>query len=1018
MQGLRILLPLFCLSGFAALMYEALWAQYLKILLGHAAYAQLLVLVIFMGGMTLGAWLCGRFSERIGNLLRIYALVELGLGIFGLFFHAIFLATNGFLQNILLPNLTNTWIIHGSLWSISALIILPQSILLGATFPLMTGAVVRRLPTHSGKMIALIYFINSLGGALGVLATGYYFIGTSGLPGTSIIAGFMNVGIATVAWFLSKNQENKSAFSFNKSQSNSLWPLGLLLASFITGFSSFAYEIGWIRMLSMVLGSSTHAFELMLSAFIFGLAFGSLFINRFMEKLKSPIKTLGYIQILMGVFALLTLPIYNYLFELMSLLFHSVPKTELGYIVLNVFNQGICFILMLPATFCAGMTLPLLTQILLQKNHGERSIGQIYASNTLGSILGAIAAQQWIMPTLGLKALIGTGSILDIALGIALLWIVVKISHVPLAKTNPSYEKSVMALPKNLVVTLITAFTILFTVGILYGISLNSLKMSSGVFRQGNLLNNNNQVLFYKDGKTSSVSVLRDNQNQNTFIATNGKTDASIGVWGRSTSDEATQILITTIPWSLHTKAKRVAVVGFGSGMTAHTFLTIPTIKEVNTIEIEPAMVEGARQFGDRNHLVYTDPRSKIILEDARTFFLTNHQPYDMIVSEPSNPWVSGVSSLFTDEFYQIASRNLAPDGIFAQWICLYELSPALVSSILTAVGKNFPYYSIYFTDDSNIVVIASKDYKAIEKPSFQVLEIPATKTLLNNVGVNTPDDLIIHKLGNNTYLSPFFKSFDITSNSDYFPVLDVFANKTRFLDNTAKTIIELRYSPLPVLPLLGDKYSIQPERITPTSNFNAAKQATLAAELYGALVEKNNKVPLAPYMRTLYLEFANPSPACSAEQLRFAWIPNLHAIVENTIPFLTQDQMKHLWEKIKSSPCFTSAVNIASTVDKEKPITDSNIAGMVYAAAWINFYDSYVYGRYHDLKRNSEMLFKAPGIALSIKEYHILLGLIMYGSLKTNDYKEAQNYFSKYPSPQMAPMPLRLLAALAYGGK
>src|SRR5688572_13190084 len=349
---------LFTLSGFAALVYESIWSHYLKLFLGHAAYAQTLVLAIFMGGMALGSWLCSRYGTRWRNLLLGYAVTEAVIGICALGFHRVFVGVTDFSYDSIMPGLGSPAVVTAFKWSVSALLILPQSVLLGMTFPLMSAGLIRAQPERSGGTIAMLYFTNSLGAAAGVLASGFVLVALVGLPGTMMTAGLINVLLALVVWLLAKDMAftAPSASSDRRAASGRGQGYALMLAvAALTGTASFIYEIGWIRMLSMVLGSSTHAFELMLSAFILGLAFGGLWIKRRIDAIASPEAFLGVVQVAMGMLALGTLVVYGYTFEIMQWLLLILDRNEASYSVFNAGSHLIALIVMFPAAFCAGM---------------------------------------------------------------------------------------------------------------------------------------------------------------------------------------------------------------------------------------------------------------------------------------------------------------------------------------------------------------------------------------------------------------------------------------------------------------------------------------------------------------------------------------------------------------------------------------------------------------------------------------------------------------------------------------
>ena len=298
-----VFFALFTVSGFAGLIYESIWSHYLKLFLGHAAYAQTLVLAIFMGGMALGSWLVSRFTGRIRNLLAGYALAELGIGLLAITFHGIFKSVTEWALGSVFPSLGGTGMVDAVKWTIASALILPASVLLGTTFPLMSAGVIRLFPDTGGRSLAMLYFTNSLGAAIGVLASGFVLIARVGLPGTILSAGILNVILAIAVWFLAKGlavagPAPAAAASAGTGDRGSLLGRTILVLAFATGGASFVYEITWIRMLSTGLGASTHAFEVMLSAFILGMSLGAFALRRrfglkdVQRKLDTPIVTI------------------------------------------------------------------------------------------------------------------------------------------------------------------------------------------------------------------------------------------------------------------------------------------------------------------------------------------------------------------------------------------------------------------------------------------------------------------------------------------------------------------------------------------------------------------------------------------------------------------------------------------------------------------------------------------------------------------------------------------------------
>src|SRR3984885_4318158 len=790
----RILLAIFVVSGFTGLIYESIWSHYLKLFLGHAAYAQTLVLAIFMGGMALGSWAVAHYSLRVRRLLWCFVWVEGLIGILGLLFHPTFVGAANLSFATVIPALPSVWVIQAYKWSLAALLILPQSILLGMTFPLISGGLIRRWPDQPGETLAMLYFTNSLGAAIGVLVSGFVLISAVGLPGTVLTAGILNLLLATAVWVAVRDQTEPAGVPRAAPESSShgaalaRW---LTAAAFLSGAASFMYELGWIRMLSLVLGSSTHSFELMLSTFILGLAFGGLYVRRRIGKIPDAVAYLAYVMIAMGVLAALTLPAYNLTFDFMAWFLRSSAHTASGYVAFNAISQLIAALIMIPATFCAGMTLPLLTHELMSRGTGEQAIGTIYSANTLGAIAGVLLTIHVLMPLVGVKGVILGGAAVHLALGVSRL-----------LADHRHQSRTVSA------VLALAAAVFGFVV---FVVNLDPAKMASGVYRTGSAaLPDGAAVTYLRDGKTATISLVE--LDGTVTIATNGKPDAGIQMGpGQATVDESTMVLAAAIPLSMHPHPGRVANIGFGSGLTTHTLLTNGLIETLDSIEIEPLMVQAARKgFGPRIGNVFEDPRSHIVYEDAKTFFASARAPYDLIVSEPSNPWVSGVATLFSDEFYGRITHYLAPDGYFVQWMQVYETNTGVLASVIKALAPHFGAYALYNTDDLDILIVATRA-ATLPVPDDRLLQSPQLRDDLARVGVQSVADIELRKIGDNRTIGPLLQSMPVPPNSDFFPFVDLNAPRLRYMRQNALELPALTLLPIPFLELLDSSTSLAP---------------------------------------------------------------------------------------------------------------------------------------------------------------------------------------------------------------
>jgi predicted membrane-bound spermidine synthase len=805
---LPLLTLVFVVSGAAGLIYESIWSRYLSLLVGHSAYAQIIVLVIFLGGMSLGALLVGHRSERLRHPLLIYAAVEATVGLIGLLFNYAYIDISDFAYDTIFPSLAGGWLLIVVKWLLAGLMILPQSILLGTTFPLMSAGAIRLVRGQSGRMLGLLYFANSLGAAVGVLLAGFVLLERVGLPGTLVAAAILNFiaaagtmvgtrlpGLAMPGARLVTEPvvPQPTAESPLHGHPNRLTGI-LLVVSFGTAVASFIYEIAWIRMLSLVLGSATHSFELMLSAFIFGLACGAFWIRKRADRLANPVAVLGLVQWVMGTLAIATLPLYVASFSWVAALLNTFKQSDAGYQGFLFARYAICLLVMLPATFCAGITLPLITKILIStagRIGGERAIGAVYGLNTLGSIAGVLLAGLLLMPVLGLKLLLIAGATLDIALGLLLLVATTReaAERVPIQAARLQHPGSRL--------TALTVVTLSFIVLTAIVVDFDPVRLTSGVYRYAVLPRPGDYTVpFYRDGRTATVSIRRMKSGFIT-LSTNGKPDASMDAFWKDTAstgtprplehDIATQVLLPVITLAHRPGAREIAVIGQGSGMTSHILLGSPMVQHVTTIEIEPEMIRASRAFYPANRRVFEDPRARFVLDDAKSYFAASGKHFDLILSEPSNPWVSGVSGLFTTEFYARVRTHLAPGGVFGQWLHLYELNDALATDVLAALDRNFLSYEIFFTSNADILIVASNS-RELPTPDWRVVDFTGIAHDLQRAIPLTPEALEATRLAGRQLLHPFlFAHTDV--NSDYQPLLDLGAERTRFLKENAEGI-------------------------------------------------------------------------------------------------------------------------------------------------------------------------------------------------------------------------------------
>jgi len=640
-------------------------------------------------------------------------------------------------------------------------------------------------------------------------------------------------------------------------------------------------------MLSFVLGASTHSFEIMLASFILGLALGGLWVRQRIDFLADSVRFLAVVQLAMGVAAAATLAVYNGSFELMAWILAAVSRNDGGFLLFNLSSTAIALLVMLPATFCAGMTLPLITYRLLRSPAGERSIGWVYAINTLGALCGVVIAVHLLLESIGLRWTLVAGAAVDVALGVVLL----------MAAPGERVARWRIPVPALAGIAALAFIAITFDI--------DPRRSASGVFRNGVAkLAPNETVVYHRDGKTASVDVL---QNPRTIsIRTNGKPDAAIALEGRApVGDEFTMALLSVLPLGHQPQAKTAAIIGFGSGMSTAVMLGSPNITRVDTIEIEPAMVEGARHFRPFVEAAYTDPRSRIVIDDAKSFFARGRERYDIVVSEPSNPWVSGVASLFSEEFYKRVATYMNDGAVLAQWLHTYEMDTETLASILIAVSKTFPDFVIYSSIDSDVILVARKG-GAPGRFQDAVLKWPALQPVLTRLKLTEPEIVQRRAIGRWATLGPYFNGYRAPSNSDYFPFVDQRAGKTRFTRARVDDLIELRSSPVPMLEMFDGSHTPAPGRHDAIPTIMVDFGSADAWKLRDVVMNETRvrEPHLVDNPRQTGARLVRLWANCNSEMNFDQMIPSFTALAQATTPYLDPQALAAMWRWVSASPC------------------------------------------------------------------------------------------------------------------
>lgn len=784
---------IYFLSGVTGLVYEVLWAKYLSLLFGGTALANTTVLATFLGGLALGgAWL-GPRADRAGSPLAFYARLELGLAVLGL------------LPPFALPYVSKAYLAACATGLspssaealrvlLAAAVLLPPTALMGATLPALGRHLADRGDSVGGAASRL-YGVNSAGAVAGCLAAGYWMIPSWGLDFSTSMAAVGNLVCGVAALALAKRGWSKPAPV--AAEGRGLAPeLKALLwgGACVSGLVALWYEVGWIRLIGLVMGSSAYSFSAMLAGFITGIALGARLARARPLARISPYLAFGLAELAAGAVVALTVPFYDklpFVVLIVGGLFNRVPAT---FYLFEAAKLLICLAVMLLPTALLGMTLPLAASALSERRHAARDLGRLWAFNTAGNVLGAVLGGLWLLPALGLQGLFGAGAAASLAVGVAIVATSEVSRRVKTAALGAAFLAFACALREP---------------------AWDKLMISRGDFRtpmasrypdfKRYAENTARQSLvFYKDGREATVSVERDPRGA-LALKVNGKVDAS------STADMANQMLIAHIPLLLKPRSKDVLIVGLGSGVTAGAALEHP-VERVDVVEISPLVISASRYFAAFNHGALGDPRLRVTVDDAKSFIKTTPRLYDAVLSEPSNTWIAGVANLFTADFYEDARARLKPGGVFLQWFHLYEINDPTLQLVLRTFASAFSDVSLWeTTPGEDLLIIGSNgprrtDYRAMEREFAE----PRVRADMERLGMKRLSTLLSLQSGEDRLVRA--AAGDGPINEDRFPLLEYEAPKAFWLHRYANIL------------------SREDERVDPTLRQRLHEQAYLKA--------------------------------------------------------------------------------------------------------------------------------------------------------------------------------------------
>ncbi|MCH7675256.1 fused MFS/spermidine synthase [candidate division KSB1 bacterium] len=739
----KIVWLLFFFSGACGLVYEVIWTHELSLIFGNTVYSLSAVLTSFMGGLALGSYLAGRASKRITRPLRVYGYFEIFIGLYCALLPFLF---NG--AETLYATIYNTWgtsfyLLSTVRFLISFLILLIPTTFMGATLPILTEALLYRRDAL-GFTTGNLYAFNAFGAVMGTLGAGFLLIPFLGIQWTIFSTAALNLVLGISAFALdSKLGETKILFeevrekrpkkrkvkkTQNKSISiSSAAVFTSVLVFGVSGFAAMVSQVAWTRVFSLAVGSTIYAFSIIVAAFILGLAIGSSIGARKVDNRRDLVKTLALVQLGLGTSCMIILPVLGW----SPLLFVKLilKYAESFNLLLTLEFLAVAILILIP-TMLLGATFPLVTKIYhTARKQAGRAVGDVYAMNTAGAILGSFFVGFVLIPGLGIQGSLLLAAILFLLSGFVLFFL----------SASQRKSRGFVAACALVIVALGGSFGL--------GRSLESwdpMILSSGLYMlsheksleqiaaKGRLLQTLKKqeqgVKYYKEGLTSTVAVIE--QNGIRFLKIGGKTDAT------TFGDMPTQLLLAHVPMMLHPNPVDALVIGLGGGVTVGSVLTYSSIQKVDLVEVSPEVVEVVRDYGffdEVNNRPFLDNRLNLIVTDARNHVDLTSSKYDVIISEPSNPWMAGMAMLFTQEHLENCRERLNPGGLICQWLPAYRISKQDFLTVLATFASVFEYVSVWESIPGvDYLFIGSMepqsiDYKRVTK---SLSEIPVQKDL------------------------------------------------------------------------------------------------------------------------------------------------------------------------------------------------------------------------------------------------------------------------------------------------
>jgi spermidine synthase len=736
--GIGILLAFF-VSGMCGLIHEVAWSRLLRLVMGNTTFSITTVLCAFMGGLALGSYLGGRIIDRRNDPLRVFAIMEGAIALYCVVLPNLIDAMQPIYQIIYQNTQTSFYVLSIIRFCFCFVLLIVPTTLMGATLPVLSRFFVRS-SGRVGWSVGRLYAINTFGAVLGASGTSFVLFPLLGVSKTIYFASLMNGAVCITAYLLQKRTAGWDA-TVSPEDSESIQPetggvaypraavIALLIGYGLSGAAAMVYEIAWTRILSLMIGSSAYAFSMMLTAFILGLAVGSMGFARFVDRQRDPMRTLAIIEIGIAASSLGVAPfIGNLPFWTTSL----IAQFSGSFWVLQAAEFGLILLIMLVPTTLMGAAFPVAARIIVRSREEiGKSVGSVYAYNTFGAIIGSFLGGFILIPLIEIQDTIVVAVLANLTIGVLFLALSPSI--------RPVRRASISLLVSTSVIIGIVALPEWNDARMTFAPYIKARRVSKELVHSREAMEqiaDSSKIIFHEEALGVTITVTQTPDGDRTMLV-NGKPDAS------TAGDLDTQILLAHLPLLIHPEPKSVLVVGLASGITLGS-AGLHSVKSLDCAEISQAVTRASRLFDAFNHSVLDDRRVNLIIEDGRNHVALTDRKYDVITSEPSNPWIAGIADLFTKEFFQLCHDRLNPRGLACIWLEGYNLDSYGFRSVVKTFQSVFPETTIWNSMASDYLLIGVKGQLSVD---YDVLSARMSEERLSadllRIGVESPVDLI-----------------------------------------------------------------------------------------------------------------------------------------------------------------------------------------------------------------------------------------------------------------------------------